>query len=188
VTLIECTHPTLSTTGRSRPPHRHRCGSRTPSCPRPCESDLRPCRAVPPREEDSSARGRGLAMSQTTTPDCVAGHRDDAPVRQDKGFVSFGTAELRTEQYAIVGALRGDGHSWIYGSTVLGDERVRATAQAETPLFIGIARRHRQRRSTSGAATWSRRSRTWSTRATFAGSSSRTPTTRPSARCRETVS
>jgi hypothetical protein len=134
-------------------------------------------------------------MSQTTTSDGVAGHRDDAPVRQDgapeprrairtstggsprrpaaafvvggilcvvalvflvgggwalwkdrvdrdgKGFVSLGTTELQTEQYAIVGDLRGDGPSWLYGSTVLGDERVRATSQADQPVFIGIARK-----------------------------------------------
>src|SRR4249919_2248009 len=99
-------------------------------------------------------------MGQMTAPDVVAGHGDDAPVRQDRaseprhaigsrrgrsqrrrvvsfvgggilcvlalvflagggwalwkdrvdrdggGFVSFGTTELRTEQYAIVGDLR----------------------------------------------------------------------------------
>ncbi len=61
--------------------------------------------------------------------------------RDGKGFVSFETDELRTEQYAIVGDLRGDGPSWLYGSTVLGDARVRATSQAEQPLFIGIARK-----------------------------------------------
>jgi hypothetical protein len=60
--------------------------------------------------------------------------------RDGKGFVSFGTTELRTGQYAIVGDLRGDGPSWLYGSTVLGNARVRATSQAEQPLFIGIAR------------------------------------------------
>src|SRR4051794_14164552 len=49
--------------------------------------------------------------------------------RDDKGFVSLGTAELRTGQYAIVGDLRGDGPSWLYGSSVLGDERVRATSR-----------------------------------------------------------
>lgn len=130
-------------------------------------------------------------MSQTETPDGVAGHRDDAPVqgarasepsalrqrhgsqrrrvaplvagsilclvalvflagggwalwkdrvdRDGQGFVSFGTTELRTDQYAIVGNLRGDGPSWIYGSSVLGDVRVRATSEADQPLFIGIA-------------------------------------------------
>ena len=134
-------------------------------------------------------------MGQMTTPDAVAGHRDDAPVRQDRaseprqaigsrsgrsqrrrvvslvaggilgvvalvflagggwalwkdrvdrdgsGFVSFGTTELRTEQYAIVGDLRGDGPDWLYGSTLLGDARVRATSPAGQPLFIGIARK-----------------------------------------------
>src|SRR5262245_26925559 len=37
------------------------------------------------------------------------------------GFVSLGTTDLRTETYAIVGDLRGDGPSWLWGSTVLGD-------------------------------------------------------------------
>jgi hypothetical protein len=59
--------------------------------------------------------------------------------RDGDGFVSLGTSHLRTEQYAIVGDLKGDGPGWFYGSTVLGDERVRATSQAEQPLFIGIA-------------------------------------------------
>lgn len=61
--------------------------------------------------------------------------------RDDKGFVSLGTAELRTGQYAIVGDLKGDGPSWLYGSTVLGEARVRATSQSPQPLFIGIARK-----------------------------------------------
>jgi hypothetical protein len=61
--------------------------------------------------------------------------------RDSKGFVTLGTTELRTGQYAIVGDLRGDGPSWLYGSTVLGDARVRATSQTEQPLFIGIARK-----------------------------------------------
>jgi hypothetical protein len=55
--------------------------------------------------------------------------------------VSFGTTDLETDQYAIVGDLRGDGPSWLYGSKVLGDARVRATSQASQPLFIGIARK-----------------------------------------------
>ena len=61
--------------------------------------------------------------------------------RDDQGLVSFGTTDLRTEQYAIVGDLRGDGPSWLYGSTVLGDARVRATSHGDQPLFIGIARK-----------------------------------------------
>ena len=62
-------------------------------------------------------------------------------VDRDGGFVSFGTSELQTEQYAIVGDLRGDGPSWLYGSTVLGDTRVRATTPSDQPLFMGIARK-----------------------------------------------
>ncbi|HSB85158.1 MAG TPA: hypothetical protein VLD86_02560 [Ilumatobacteraceae bacterium] len=61
--------------------------------------------------------------------------------RDGKGFVSFGTTELKTEQHAIVGDLRGDGPRWLYGSAILGDARVRATSPAEQPLFIGIARK-----------------------------------------------
>ena len=65
---------------------------------------------------------------------------EDRVDRDGEGFVSFGNTELQTDQYAIVGDLRGDGPSWLYGSTVMGDERVRATSEAEQPLFIGIAR------------------------------------------------
>jgi hypothetical protein len=65
----------------------------------------------------------------------------DRVERDGNGFVSFGTTELRTEQYAIVGGLRGDGPDWLYGSTLLGDARVRAASQAGQPLFIGIARK-----------------------------------------------
>ena len=61
--------------------------------------------------------------------------------RDGSGFVSIGTTELRTERYAIVGDLRGDGPDWLYGSTLLGDARVRAASQAGQPLFIGIARK-----------------------------------------------
>jgi hypothetical protein len=39
--------------------------------------------------------------------------------RDGQGFVSLGTEELRTGQYAIVGDLRGDGPGWLYGSSVL---------------------------------------------------------------------
>src|SRR5262245_254069 len=60
--------------------------------------------------------------------------------RDAHGFVSLGTTDLRTETYAIVGDLRGDGPSWLWGSTVLGDARVRATSESERPLFIGVAR------------------------------------------------
>lgn len=60
--------------------------------------------------------------------------------RDGKGFVSFGTTELQTDQYAIVGDLRGDGPQWLYGETLLGDARVRATSQDGRPLFVGIAR------------------------------------------------
>lgn len=59
--------------------------------------------------------------------------------RDAQGFVTLGTTDLRTETYAIVGDLRGDGPSWLYGATLLGEERVRATSSSQQPLFIGIA-------------------------------------------------
>ena len=59
--------------------------------------------------------------------------------RDADGFVSIGTTDLRTETYAIVGDLRGAGPDWLWGSTVIGDERVRATSLSGQPLFIGIA-------------------------------------------------
>ena len=58
--------------------------------------------------------------------------------RDADGLVSLGTTELRTDAYAIVGDLRGDGPSWLYGSAVIGDERVRATSSSDQQLFIGI--------------------------------------------------
>ena len=61
--------------------------------------------------------------------------------RDSADFVSFGSSHLRTEQYAIVGDLRGDGPRWFYGSGVLGDTRVRATSESDEELFIGIARK-----------------------------------------------
>src|SRR5262245_26091027 len=66
--------------------------------------------------------------------------RKDRVDRDAKGFVSIGTANLRTGTYAIVGDLHGDGPSWLWESGVLGDSRVRATSKAQRPLFIGIAR------------------------------------------------
>ena len=64
---------------------------------------------------------------------------EDRVARDANGFVSIGTSTLRTETYAIVGKLRGGGPSWVYGSSVLGTGRVRATSQSDQPLFIGIA-------------------------------------------------
>jgi hypothetical protein len=60
--------------------------------------------------------------------------------RDASGFVSIGTADLRTDTFAIVGDLHGDGPSWLWESGVLGDSRVRATSDSQHPLFIGIAR------------------------------------------------
>jgi hypothetical protein len=61
--------------------------------------------------------------------------------RDSHGYVSFGSTDLRTGQYAIVGDLKGDGPSWLYGKSIIGDTRVRATSQSQQPLFIGIARK-----------------------------------------------
>jgi hypothetical protein len=71
--------------------------------------------------------------------------------RDGQGFVSFGTEQLRTGQYAIVGDLQGDGPSWLYGSTVLGEARIRAASQSEQPLFMGIARKDDVRHYLQGA-------------------------------------
>ena len=61
--------------------------------------------------------------------------------RDSNGFIDIGgTTELHTGTHAIVSELRGDGPGWLYGSTVLGDARVRVTSQNGAPLFIGIAR------------------------------------------------
>jgi hypothetical protein len=60
--------------------------------------------------------------------------------RDADGFVPIETTDLRTETYAIVGDLRGAGPSWLWGTTVMGDERVRATSLSDGALFIGIAR------------------------------------------------
>ena len=64
----------------------------------------------------------------------------DRIARDGAGFVPIRTSELRTDQYAIVGSLQGDGPSWLYSSTFWGDERVRATSLGDQPLFVGIAR------------------------------------------------
>jgi hypothetical protein len=59
--------------------------------------------------------------------------------RDGSGFITIGeTTELQTETSAIISELRGDGPRWLYGSEILGDARVRATSQDESPLFIGI--------------------------------------------------
>jgi len=71
--------------------------------------------------------------------------------RDGSGYVSLGTSDLRTETYAIVGDLRGDGPAWLYGSNVIGDARVRATSSSTVPLFIGIARKADVSRYLAGA-------------------------------------
>ena len=64
----------------------------------------------------------------------------DVVARDSQGFVTLGSTGLQTPQYAIVGDLQGDGPGWLYGSSALGDVRVRATSQTGQPVFIGIAR------------------------------------------------
>src|SRR5436190_813442 len=54
--------------------------------------------------------------------------------RSAGGFVSIGTTDLRTDTYAIEAPLTGDGPRWLYGSTVFGTGRVRATSQNAHPL------------------------------------------------------
>jgi hypothetical protein len=60
-------------------------------------------------------------------------------VDREGGFVSIGTTELRSETYAISSELRGDGPGWLYGDTIMGEARVRATSLSDRPLFIGVA-------------------------------------------------
>ena len=72
-------------------------------------------------------------------------------MRDGTGLVTLGSTGLETDQYAIVGDLRGDGPEWLYGSAVSGDTRVRATSQADPPLFMGIARKDDVLRYLQGA-------------------------------------
>src|SRR5436190_8919722 len=60
--------------------------------------------------------------------------------RGSGGFVKVGSTTLNTSTYAIESPLTGDGPSWLYGSTVFGTGRVRATSQTTHAMFIGIAR------------------------------------------------
>jgi len=60
--------------------------------------------------------------------------------RDADGYLSISTTQLHTDTYALVSELRGDGPSWVYGSTILGDTRARVTSQSGQPVFAGIAR------------------------------------------------
>lgn len=61
--------------------------------------------------------------------------------RDASGFLSIETAtNLRTDTYAIRAKLQGDGPQWLYGSTLWGTGRVRATSRNGQPIFLGIAR------------------------------------------------
>ena len=65
----------------------------------------------------------------------------DRSARDAGGYVSLATtSRLDTGTYALVSELHGDGPSWLYGSAVMGDARVRATSQNGQSLFVGIAR------------------------------------------------
>lgn len=71
--------------------------------------------------------------------------------RDSDGYVTLGDTELRTDQYAVVGDLQGGGLRVFYGPDVLGDARVRATSQGDSPLFIGIGRKDDVLRYLDGA-------------------------------------
>ena len=71
--------------------------------------------------------------------------------RDSAGFLSTGPLQMSTETFAIVGDLRGDGPAWLYGSTVLGDARVRVSSQRGNALFVGIARKAGVERYLAGA-------------------------------------
>jgi len=60
--------------------------------------------------------------------------------RDADGYLSISTTQLHSDRYALVSELRGDGPSWLYGSTILGDTRARVTSQSGQPVFVGIAR------------------------------------------------
>ena len=75
----------------------------------------------------------------------------DRVERDAAGFHTVETTSLHTDTHALVGDLKGDGPSWLYGSTVLGDARVRARSQTGQPLFMGIARKSDVSRYLSGA-------------------------------------
>jgi hypothetical protein len=60
--------------------------------------------------------------------------------RGSGGFVKIGSTTLNTPTYAIEAPLTGDGPHWLYGATVFGTGRVRATSQTAHPMFVGIAR------------------------------------------------
>ena len=64
----------------------------------------------------------------------------DRVSRDSSGYLSIATTALHTKTYAIVSDVHGDGPTWLYGSTVLGTARLRATSQTADDLFIGIAR------------------------------------------------
>lgn len=61
-------------------------------------------------------------------------------VDRSGGYVKIGSSTLNTPTYAIEAPLTGDGPDWLYGSTVFGTGRVRATSQNARPMFVGIAR------------------------------------------------
>ena len=65
----------------------------------------------------------------------------DRMSRDGDGYVSIGSTELSADVYAIAGDLRGDGPGWLYGSAIIGDERVRA----EVLDGSAVLHRHRPR-------------------------------------------
>jgi hypothetical protein len=61
-------------------------------------------------------------------------------VDRGDGFVTVGSSELTTKGFAFESPLHGDGPRWLYGSTVWGTGRFRATSRSTHALFMGIAR------------------------------------------------
>jgi hypothetical protein len=64
----------------------------------------------------------------------------DRVARDSHGYVPVFTTTLDTDTYALTGELSGDGPRWLYGSTVVGTARIRATSRTGHTVFIGIAR------------------------------------------------
>src|SRR5262249_23144938 len=66
--------------------------------------------------------------------------RKDRVDRDAAGYVAIGTNDLNSKTPAVLGELEGDGPSWLWGSTVLGDGRIRGASNSGEPPFVGIGR------------------------------------------------
>lgn len=89
--------------------------------------------------------------------------------RDSAGFVSIGTNDLNADTPAILGELKGDGPSWLWGSAVMGDGRIRASSRTGEPLFVGIARTEDIEKYLNGAGYTTIEHFTTSARTTHAG-------------------